>query len=117
MSYASALKAAGATVHQFSQFGDYSGQWFAKVTHNGETGWVQGWYGSCSHCDSFEGEFGDLFSEESEEDYHKRLADFGQGYLTVFPASHYLPGLDEEAEWDYNAESAANWIRKIEGVI
>ena len=58
MSYQEALEAAGATVHAFEFFGSYQGDWWAKVTYNGETGWVHGSYGSCSGCDAFEAEFG-----------------------------------------------------------
>ena len=119
MSYKSALIAAGAEVLEFGQFGDYSGIWLAKVNYNGETGWIQDWFGSCSYCDAFEADFcGRIWdNEESPEEYDKRLADFGMKYLGgILPAEHYLPNLDEDAEWDENYAEAAAWVRKIEGI-
>ena len=57
MSYQDCLERAGATVHKFKSFGDYQGQWWAKVTYKGVTGWVNGSFGSCSGCDAFHHEF------------------------------------------------------------
>ena len=117
MSYRDSLEAAGAEVLQFAKFGDYSGQWFAKVRYNGEAGWIQDWYGSCSYCDAFQAEFDWDSDFVCEEDVQKRLANFGKRYLgTILPAEHYLPKLDESADWDGNAADAALWIRKIEGL-
>ena len=55
---------------------------------------VVGSYGSCSHCDAFESEFGYdsclvwddeaedyIETERSKEDYNQRLSDFGKRYL------------------------------------
>lgn len=69
MSYQSALESAGAVVHAYEEFGSYQGDWYAKVTHNGVTGWVSGSFGSCSGCDAWEAEFdtGCLFEEETFE--------------------------------------------------
>lgn len=112
MSYKSALIAAGAEVLDFAKFGSYSGMWFAKVRYNGETGYVKDWWGSCSYCDAFECEFSDSYLSE---DLDKRMAEFGKRYLDqILPAAHYLPQLDEEAKWDGEAESAAEWIRDLE---
>lgn len=118
MSYKSALKAAGAEVLEFREFGSYDGIWFAKVAYNGETGWVKDWFGSCTVCDQFQAEFDSCYdSDESPEDYDKRLAAFGVSYLGgILPAEHFLPSLDEDAEWSYESEEAAAWIRKIEGI-
>lgn len=98
MSYEAALEAAGAEVHKFAEFGDYQGQWWAKVTHNGKTGWVNGSYGSCSGCDAFQAEF-NYHEYECDEhrygsapadcpdctkaktDYDTRLKAFGESYL------------------------------------
>ena len=55
MSYESAMEAAGAVVHVVEQFGDYQGTAWAKVTHEGNTGWVSYSYGSCSGRDAWEG--------------------------------------------------------------
>lgn len=99
MSYQAALEAAGATVHKFAEFGDYQGQWWAKVTHKGVTGWVSGSYGSCSGCDAFQAEFGYSEGQCDEHlyvyppvegctdcasvkaDYDVRLKKFGENYL------------------------------------
>lgn len=101
MSYESALEAAGATVHEFKEFGSYQGDWWAKVTHNGQTGWVQGSYGSCSGCDAFQAEFdygNDQCSDHKyvwdapkdceactalKNDKQAKLARFGEGYLDL----------------------------------
>lgn len=118
MSYKSALIAAGAEVLEFQEFGSYSGQWFAKVCYNGETGWVHSWYGSCTMCDQFQAEFDSCYdSQELPEDYNKRLADFGKTFLGgILPAEHFLPELDEDSDWDEEDAEAAAWIRKIEGI-
>lgn len=100
MSYQRALEAAGATVHDFTEFGSYQGTWLARVTFNGTTGWIEGSYGSCSGCDAFEAEFGygelpEKVGEDiwvSGEGYHPatqedvdrgqtKLADYGKSYL------------------------------------
>ena len=112
MGYKSALIAAGAEVLAFKSFGEYSGTWYAKVKYEGETGWTSGWYGSCTLCDSFEGEFG--YDDYEKPDYQERLADFGRGYLATMPADHFLNILNEEADWDITAEHIAEWIRSIE---
>ena len=41
-SYIDALRAAGATVHAGRSFGSYQGDWLARVTYNGVTGFVAG---------------------------------------------------------------------------
>ena len=107
MGYQMCLEKAGANVLDFKYFGSYQGDWLAFVEYKGEKGIVQGSYGSCSHCDSFESEFG--YSEQPEikdgkfykngntwnddnacteeeyneavEEYEERLSDFGKTYL------------------------------------
>lgn len=86
MSYDSALEAAGAKILAYGSFGSYQGEWYAKVEYNGEVGWVEGSYGSCSGCDAFDAEFGYYWydedgSGEEKADYQLRLADFGKSYL------------------------------------
>lgn len=101
MGYRSALEAAGAKVLAYESFGSYQGDWYAKVEYNGETGWVQGSYGSCSYCDSFESEFsGSYYSdEESRDDYDARLAKFGESYLTVItPQEQQVEILERQSE-------------------
>lgn len=116
MSYCEAMEAAGATVHQYEEFGSYQGDWYAKVTYKGETGWVHGWYGSCSGCDSFQAEFDynsnycndhkysydEKFKStcsaciEQGNNYNKRLAEFGENYLMQLMTQ-------EEAEKDVSS--------------
>jgi hypothetical protein len=114
MSYKSALIAAGADVLAFEQFGEYSGMWLAKVSYNGETGYIMDWFGSCTYCDDFEANFHLYDREETDEEYNKRLADFGKTYLDkILPAEHYLEMFDG---WDDEEADASAWIKKIEGI-
>ena len=112
--YKSALQAAGAIVHAYKHFGDWQGCWYAYVTFDGETGFTGGSYGSCSGCDAFEGEFG--YYDEHDEDYEKRLADFGLGYLDcqLWTSGQLIARLTPEAEWDAAAEDAIEWVRSAE---
>lgn len=105
MSYESALEAAGAKVLAFETFGDYQGTWVAKVEYNGEVGYVEGSYGSCSGCDAFEGEFG--YCDPSPE----ALAAFGKAYLDgVFSAEQMKQA--HNSEYDFGGEDAGirAWI-------
>jgi hypothetical protein len=112
MSYQDALMAAGANVIEFQEFGDWQGSWVALVDYKSERGWVQGSFGSCDHCDSFQAEF-DWFAEE-EEDYQERLASFGESYLGGLQTTEQVAGhFDRNADWDSDSEEAAKWIREI----
>lgn len=111
MSYRSALVAAGAEILEFQEFGDWQGSWVALVEYNGERGWVQGSFGSCTECDSFQAEFG--WDDDTEEDYEQRLADFGRPYLDGIVSTDFvLFYYSEHAEWDSDAEAAMTWIRE-----
>lgn len=129
LSYEGALVAAGATVHAFQEFGSYQGEWWAKVTYNGETGWVSGSYGSCSGCDALQGQFGWGFGETEEWDseYHERrpksaerlkeerdqFADFGRSYLEdmIFAQEEAEAEAARNIEWDMEAMSVVDFIR------
>jgi hypothetical protein len=132
MSYENALKAAGADVLQFKDFGSYQGDWYALVNYKGETGWVHGYYGSCSGCDSYEAEFGYGSGEDGCEehayrkredcaacqkahaDYLTKLRSFGESYLGgLQTAEPILKELDGNKEWDDEAGQAAEWIRAV----
>ena len=131
MSYENALEAAGAEVELFKSFGSYQGEWWALVKYDGERGWVNGSYGSCSGCDAFEAEFG-CYSDGERCDEHEysydapasceaceaaataykeRLASFGRGYLdgllgqeaAINSASQYI-------EWDSEAQEMVDWL-------
>ena len=98
MGYPEALEAAGATVLSYWETGDHQGTWLAYVIYDGKEGFVEGFYGSCSGCDSFHAEFeGREFIEvgntiwkdgrlvkagqEDVDEYRCRLSEFGKGYL------------------------------------
>lgn len=129
MSYEQALDAAGADIHAFQQFGSYQGEWWAKVTHNGGTGWINGSYGSCSGCDAFEAEFGyddlpkigekfwkgDEYIEAEESDvaeYMKRLVNFGEVYLgTILSQEQAESEASRNLSWDSEARLMFDFIR------
>lgn len=111
MSYSSALEAAGATVLQFEQFGSYQGDWFALVSYNGEIGWVNGSYGSCSHCDAFESEFG--WNDDERSDYQQRLVDFGRTYLDgLMTQEQALAHASQHLEWDPDAAEMVDYLNR-----
>lgn len=107
--YQSALEAAGCVVHVFKEFGSYQGKWYAYVTHNQETGFITGWYGSCSGCDAFEAEF----------DYNGndpvKLAEFGKTYLPVQDIAPVIEEVKKDMLYDSDAEEVYQWILKIMG--
>lgn len=130
MSYEEALSAAGAEVLEFRNFGSYQGDWWAKVTLNGETFWAHGSYGSCSGCDAFEAEF-DYKSEECGEhrydashppcagcdaakaDYAVRLAEFGAGYLDDrLTQEQAETEASRNLEWDMDAKEMIAFIKE-----
>jgi hypothetical protein len=108
--YQAALEQAGAQVLVFEQFGDWQGSWVALVDYQGERGWVQGSFGSCSHCDAFQADFG--WDAEDEDDYEERLADFGRSYLGALQSSAALfEQFDQDADWDLESAQAAAYIQ------
>lgn len=103
------LQAAGATVHDFKEFGDYQGSWYAFVTYQGKMGIVGGSYGSCSGCDAFQGEFD--YSYEDTPDNKEKLSKFGEGYLKDFISKEQvLKEQTERSMWDEEAEKIIKWI-------
>lgn len=131
MGYQKAMEAAGAIVHDFEQFGSYQGDWWAKVTYNGETGWVRGSYGSCSGCDAFEAEFGwdeghckehrygsDEESvgceacKEAKATYDTKLADFGRDYLDgIMSHEKAIERASENLDWDMEAKEMVEYLK------
>lgn len=77
--YKESFEAAGATVLEYKEFGDYQGTWLAYVVWDGNSGFVVGGYGSCSGCDAFLEEFSDVWWDEDIDP--ERLAAFGRHYL------------------------------------
>ena len=123
MGYELTLRKAGADVLAFQKFGSYQGTWLAFVIYNGEKGIVQGCYGSCSGCDSYQATF-DYDSEPAIEDgvfyksgrcwdeddvctekeyrmalvnYQQKLANFGAEYLNtgLYGKTHYEQRLEQ----------------------
>lgn len=130
MGYEKAMEAAGATVHGFERFGSYQGDWWAKVTFEGRTGFVNGCFGSCSYCDAFESEFGysdprcethEWDSEGAkdcsgcmvaEAEYEDRLAAFGKEYLdNLMTGEQALAAAGKNIEWDHDAEEMVAWVK------
>jgi hypothetical protein len=88
---------AGAVVHCERTFGDYQGEWVAKVTWKGRTGWVMGSYGTCCGCDAFKDAFMSSGNTGDNGEYHcisklvkgyekckklkAKMAAFGKEYL------------------------------------
>lgn len=127
MGYKQAIEAAGCRVLAFGEFGTWSGDWWARVDLQGKQHWVSGYYGSCSGCDAFEGEFGwEFHDEEINKEWieigdprHSRYTEY-QEKLIVFGLS-YLDNLktQEEAEaassrddsWDVEAGAVLAFIK------
>ena len=110
MSYERSLEAAGATILAFESFGSWQGEWVALVEYRGERGWVQGSFGSCSECDSFEAEFG--WDAEEQDDYQERLASFGQSYLDGLQTTQAVVAyFERSSDWDSESEEALVWVR------
>lgn len=117
--YLDALRAAGATVLEFREFGSYQGDWIAYVEYEGGRGYVRGSYGSCDHCDAFQSEFGYVDEdEEGSAEYRARLADFGRGYLDgqLWTATELRDHFAMDAEWDSEAEEILVWLNEQERV-
>jgi hypothetical protein len=136
MSYCKTLEAAGAVIHCFEEFGSYQGDWLALVTYQGKTGWVNGSYGSCSGCDSFQAEFGyydepentyeewktswrreedeDLSIERYEfvkQDFLHRYSEFGEGYLeSLMTQQEIEKHLSENLDWDMSAQEMLDFV-------
>lgn len=131
MSYASALEAAGAKVIDEHWSGDYQGTWIMLVVYNGKLGYVSGWYGSCSGCDSYEAEMSYSMpyehSYDNEDDFRvameqweMRLAEFGRGYLGEDGSDLYtydeILKENSDPRWDGDMENKekVEWIKSTE---
>lgn len=117
MSYKMCLEKAGAKIIACKRFGSYQGEWYALVEYNGERGWVEGSYGSCSACDAFEAEFG--WSYDDEDDLDSRYVAFGRSYLDpVMPHEQQLAKIrtlmGEETDWMYeDYKEVYDWMVKV----
>jgi len=111
MGYKEALEKAGATVHAFEYFGDYQGSWYAYVSYSGKIGWVQGAFGSCSHCDAFQNEFDMCYSDITDEEYQNKLYLFGEQYLKFIDSTEsILEKLNQSKDWDLEADKIILWV-------
>jgi len=132
MGYSNTMEMAGAIVHDYKAFGSYQGDWYAKVTYKGVTGYVQGSYGSCSVCDAFQSEFesvvhyhdgeqiwGGLYvNEEFKEDCKEclntkeRLIAFGERYLDgIMTKEQAIENASKNIAWDMEAKEMVEWIK------
>lgn len=130
MGYEEALIVAGAEVHCFEEFGSYQGDWWAKVTYEGNVGWVNGSYGSCSGCDAFQSEF-DYSSHEcngkrhyaDDTDFNEncetcqsnkiRLIAFGKEYLTrIYTQEEAEKEASSNISWDSDAQEMVKFIKE-----
>jgi len=111
--YQEALEAAGAKVLEYEYFGDYQGTWIALVDYNGQRGFVEGSFGSCSGCDAFQAEFD--YDDYEKEDYQQRLSDFGKGYLDpLLTFDQMIKSASTNIEWDYDAKEMLEWVKDKE---
>jgi hypothetical protein len=131
MGYKESLKLAGAVVHDYQEFGSYQGDWWAYVTYEGTTGWIHDYFGSCSGCDAFQGEFGyDLnhyhkdkyFSAGDEIDFDlscpqcqiikQKMIDFGKSYLeNILNQDQAEEDAGENLAWDMDATEMLNFVK------
>lgn len=132
MGYKNVMMLAGATVHDFENFGSYQGDWWAFVTYKGVTGFVNGSFGSCSGCDAFQSEFesvvhyhdkvavfGGLYeSEEFKDDCDEckntkqRLIEFGEKYLDgIMSKEEAIEYSSRNLSWDLDAKEMVDWIK------
>lgn len=135
-SYEGALEAAGAVVHVSEFFGSYQGDWWAKVTYEGTTGWVHGSFGSCSGCDALQAEFdyddepekkfkdwAESWKREGQKNtrwewqkaktaFQKRYADFGRSYLGGLMTQEEAEAeAGKHLEWDSDAQQMLDFLR------
>lgn len=135
MGYETCMKLAGAKILAFEEFGSYQGDWWAKVDYKNNIGWVYGYFGSCSGCDSFQAEFGYDDHEHTDnkyfshyniktiEDFHadceecqdlkKRMIEFGESYLDVILTQEEAETeVSKNIEWDMDAKEMLEFIKQ-----
>jgi len=131
MSYQEAIEKADAKIHAFQSFGSYQGDWWAKVTFKEATGWVYGYYDSCSVCDTFKREFGynnqcklHKYANDTDEvvincklcqckkaSYEFRIVAFGLKYLDdIISKDEALAIASENLDWDMDTEEIIKFI-------
>lgn len=107
MGYKESLEAAGAKVIDFQDFGDYQGTWLAAVKYKNKLLIIEGSYGSCSGCDSFQGAFQGIYEDKSTDEALKR---FGESYLNdPIDIDVKIKELNKHSSWDNN-EKMLEWL-------
>lgn len=94
INYEMTLEKAGARIIAFKEFGSYQGTWLALVENNGETGIIEGSYGSCSGCDACQAEF-DEWNQPIEKN-GKYYKDYGDEEITEEEWNEYWKKFDEK---------------------
>lgn len=130
-SYEGAMRAAGAEILAFKEFGSYQGDWWAKVKFEDKLGWVHGSYGSCSGCDALQSEFdcGRGRCEDHEYDwkpdpricpacteanskFQAKYAAFGLGYLDgIMSQKRAEEVASENLGWDLNVVEVLDFFK------
>lgn len=129
--YKEAIEAAGAEVLAFETFGSYQGDWLAKIKIDGKVKYIHDYYGSCSHCDAFESDFGFVSHSCGNDDYYdpfweddgfrdncsecqnlkKRFVEFGQNYVdNAVSFEECMKIASENLEWDMDAQDLVDWL-------
>lgn len=131
--YREALEAVpGCEVLDFQGYGSYGGKWAAQVRYQGQEGFVVSSFGSCSSCDSFDGNVRraegceeHLYMEEegcpdcAQERvlYRERLRVYGVGLLAgkVWTAEQVRAEYDPDPEYGGVEEEICRWVEERKG--
>lgn len=107
--YEYSLRATGAEVLAFQDFGSYQGDWFAKVRNGGEEYWIQDSYGSCSGCDAFQSEVD--YEDRTEEEWTTFFKEFGEKYLGEKKNKEELIAkFKDQSSWDGDAKEILEFL-------
>lgn len=110
-SYHWALLEVGAEVHAFQDFGSYQGDWLAKVTYKGKTGWIHDYYGSCSGCDNFEDECDN--TSRTKKAWHSFAVKFCKDYLDdIRTYEDVLETCSKNTNWDTDAKDMIKFLKE-----
>lgn len=104
--YITALEAAGMKVLADREFGDYQGDWIALVEYNGEIGYIQDCYGSCSGCDSYESDVGYDATPEQIREFGLRYTDQIVSYDLL------MKKYQEQGKWDREANDVVKFLEE-----
>jgi len=130
--YKDCLELAGAEVLAYETFGSYQGDWWAKVKFNDREGFVHGYYGSCSGCDTLEAalrgghDHGDDYVFYFEEyvqhpecptccERVEAARNIGKDYLDdIIEFESAIAKAKENEDWDMDAKAMVNWLEANE---